>query len=116
MSNSRIGKKPKLVRSLKLRHVTFIGVALNYVDARPRTVTTIPVSSYPSTTRNDFQMEPVGTSSVNNYSHAKPKVTNSFDLSPTTSTFKTDSIPAKQQAADDNFVTNGPPSYSSLYS
>ena len=93
----------------------FIDVALHYVDSRAVTVTAIPESFTP---RNDFQMESVyvGTSSVGNYSHAKSEVTNSLDLSPITSTFKTDSIPTKQQATDDKFVTNGPPSYSSLYS
>ena len=72
-------------------------------------------------------MEPATSSINNNSSHAKPVVINSFDLYPTTSTFKFHSAPMEQQAAGDaefitngppgdtKFVTNGPPSYSSLY-
>ena len=64
-------------------------------------------------------MEHVDTSSVH-YFHTKPGVTMSFNLHPTTSTFKTDSVQQptqfNEQATDDKFVANGPPSYSSLYS
>ena len=90
------------------------------------TTTSVLTSSYPPASRNGFQMES-GTSSVNN--HTKSVVTsNSCDLYPTTSTFKFHSAPTEQEAAgnaefigtngppgDTKFVTNGPPSYSSLY-
>ena len=56
-------------------------------------------SSNQDTSNNDFQVE-TGTSSI--------------DL--TTSTFKLHSAPTEQQAAGDTkFITNGPPSYTSLY-
>ena len=74
------------------------------------------VSSSTITPKNDFQMEPINTSSVH-YSHTKSEETKSFDLYPAAFTFKSDSaLPTKQEAADNKCVTNGPPSYSSLYS
>ena len=89
------------------------------LGSQPITATSIPVSSNPPTvSRTDFQMEPIDTSLVH-YFHTKPGVTMSFNLHPTTSTFKSDSVqqPTNEQATDNKFVANaGPPSYSSLYS
>ena len=88
------------------------------LGSQPITATSIPVSSNPPTvSRTDFQMKPVDTSLVH-YSHTKSGVTMSFNLHPITSTFKPDPVqqPTKQEAADDKFVANGPPSYSALYS
>ena len=85
--------------------------------AKPDPVSTI--SSNQDTSKYDFQEES-GTSSTNysDFSDAKPLVTNSFELNPTTFT------PTEQQAAvdttndppgDTKIVANGPPSYSFLY-
>ena len=66
--------------------------------------------------RNDFlnQMDTLGASSTVN-SNTKSAVTASFDLYPTTSTFKPDQVSTVAQKADDKPGMNGPPPYSSLY-
>jgi hypothetical protein len=74
-------------------------------------------SPYQPTSRNKFPLEP--SLIISNSSHAKPVVTNSYDLYPPTSTSMLRSLFTEQQAGSDGdtkLITDAPPSYSSLYS
>ena len=84
------------------------------IDSSTVVPTDTSVSLNRSAPRNDFQMDSVGASSTVN-AYTKSEVTTSFDLYPTTSTFKPDPESAVSQQADDKLVMNGPPPYSTLY-